>query len=78
MNDFAAMNEVYATFFAAPAPARSTIQAAGLPKNARVEIDVIAVSVADGADSHLASAVAPDAAALEPRIVSARWRARRR
>ena len=43
MNDFAAMNEVYATFFTTPAPARSTIQAAGLPRNARVEIDVIAV-----------------------------------
>jgi 2-iminobutanoate/2-iminopropanoate deaminase len=43
MNDFAAMNAVYATFFNAPAPARSTIQAAGLPRNARVEIDVIAV-----------------------------------
>jgi 2-iminobutanoate/2-iminopropanoate deaminase len=42
MGDFAAMNEVYATYFSAPAPARSTIQAAGLPKNARVEIDVIA------------------------------------
>ena len=43
MKDFAAMNEVYAGFFDTPAPARSTIQAAGLPKNARVEIDVIAV-----------------------------------
>ena len=43
MNDFVAMNEVYATFFTAPAPARSTIQAGGLPRNARVEIDVIAV-----------------------------------
>jgi 2-iminobutanoate/2-iminopropanoate deaminase len=42
MGDFAAMNEVYGTYFSAPAPARSTIQAAGLPKNARVEIDVIA------------------------------------
>jgi 2-iminobutanoate/2-iminopropanoate deaminase len=42
MNDFAAMNEVYATMFAAPAPARSTIQAAGLPRDARVEIDIIA------------------------------------
>ncbi len=41
--DFAAMNEVYATFFTTPAPARSTIQAAGLPKNARIEIDIIAV-----------------------------------
>ena len=43
MNDFAAMNAVYATYFSQPAPARSTIQAAALPKNARVEIDVIAV-----------------------------------
>jgi 2-iminobutanoate/2-iminopropanoate deaminase len=43
MNDFAAMNEVYATYFSQPAPARSTIQAAALPRNARVEIDVIAV-----------------------------------
>jgi 2-iminobutanoate/2-iminopropanoate deaminase len=43
MNDFAAMNEVYATFFTSPAPARSTVAAAGLPKNARIEIEVIAV-----------------------------------
>ena len=43
MTDFAAMNDVYGAFFRDPAPARSTIQAAGLPKNARVEIDVIAV-----------------------------------
>ena len=42
MNDFAAMNEVYAGYFAAPAPSRSTIQAARLPRDARVEIDVIA------------------------------------
>ena len=42
MNDFAAMNEVYATYFSSPAPARSTIQAARLPRDARVEIDVIA------------------------------------
>jgi 2-iminobutanoate/2-iminopropanoate deaminase len=42
MNDFAAMNEVYGTYFTLPAPARSTIQAARLPKDARVEIDVIA------------------------------------
>jgi len=40
--DFPAMNEVYATFFTAPQPARSTIQAAKLPKDARIEIDVIA------------------------------------
>jgi 2-iminobutanoate/2-iminopropanoate deaminase len=43
MNDFGAMNEVYATYFSQPAPARSTVQAARLPKDARVEIDVIAV-----------------------------------
>jgi 2-iminobutanoate/2-iminopropanoate deaminase len=43
MNDFAAMNEVYATYFSQPAPARSTVQAMRLPKDARVEIDVIAV-----------------------------------
>jgi 2-iminobutanoate/2-iminopropanoate deaminase len=42
MDDFADMNDVYATMFTAPAPARSTIQAARLPRDARVEIDVIA------------------------------------
>jgi 2-iminobutanoate/2-iminopropanoate deaminase len=40
--DFPAMNETYATFFAAPQPARSTIQAAKLPKDSRIEIDAIA------------------------------------
>jgi 2-iminobutanoate/2-iminopropanoate deaminase len=43
MNDFAAMNEVYARHFPAPHPARSTVAAAALPKNALVEIDVIAL-----------------------------------
>ena len=42
MNDFAAMNEVYRTFFTEPYPARSTVQAARLPRDARIEIDVIA------------------------------------
>jgi 2-iminobutanoate/2-iminopropanoate deaminase len=42
ISDFAAMNDVYATFFAPPYPARSTIQAARLPKDARIEVDVIA------------------------------------
>ena len=42
MDEFPVMNEVYATYFAAPAPARATIEAARLPRNARVEIDVIA------------------------------------
>lgn len=43
MNDFAAMNEIYAEFFSENKPARATVQAAGLPKNARVEIDCIAL-----------------------------------
>jgi len=42
MNDFTAMNETYARFFTAAPPARSTVQAARLPKDALVEIDVIA------------------------------------
>ena len=42
MNDFSAMNEVYARYFAAAPPARSTVQAARLPKDALVEIDLIA------------------------------------
>ena len=42
LSDFAAMNDVYATFFKAPQPARSTIQAARLPRDARIEVDVIA------------------------------------
>ncbi|HVF56097.1 MAG TPA: RidA family protein [Pyrinomonadaceae bacterium] len=44
MNDFAAMNEVYGRFFKAEPPARSTVQAARLPRDARVEIDVIALA----------------------------------
>jgi 2-iminobutanoate/2-iminopropanoate deaminase len=43
MKDFAAMNEVYARAFGDARPARTTIAAAGLPKGARVEIDVVAV-----------------------------------
>jgi 2-iminobutanoate/2-iminopropanoate deaminase len=42
MSDFTAMNEVYGTYFPAPAPARATIQAARLPRDVRVEIDIIA------------------------------------
>ena len=42
MNDFTSMNEVYATFFPENPPARSTVQVAALPKNAAVEIEVIA------------------------------------
>jgi 2-iminobutanoate/2-iminopropanoate deaminase len=43
MNDFAAMNGAYETYFAKPYPARSTVQAARLPRDARIEIDAIAV-----------------------------------
>ena len=41
--DFARMNAVYGTCFTAPAPARSTVQVAALPRGARVEIDAVAV-----------------------------------
>lgn len=43
MNDFAEMNEVYARFFSENKPARATVQAARLPRDARVEIDCIAL-----------------------------------
>jgi 2-iminobutanoate/2-iminopropanoate deaminase len=42
LKDFAAMNEVYARYFGAHRPARSTVQVAALPKGARIEIDAIA------------------------------------
>lgn len=43
MGDFSAMNAVYAEFFPDAPPARSTVQVAGLPKGARVEIEAIAL-----------------------------------
>jgi 2-iminobutanoate/2-iminopropanoate deaminase len=42
MNDFAAMNEVYSKYFSEYKPARATVQAARLPRDARVEIECIA------------------------------------
>ena len=42
MNDFATVNDVYGTYFSEPYPARATVQVARLPKDARVEIDLIA------------------------------------
>lgn len=48
MDDFAAMNEVYARHFSAPFPARSTVAVKTLPKGALVEVEAIAVA-ADGA-----------------------------
>lgn len=44
MDDFAAMNEVYGRYFPSEPPARATIQAARLPRDVRVEIDVIAAA----------------------------------
>lgn len=43
MDDFPAMNQVYARYFGSHRPARSTVTVAALPKNARVEIDAVAV-----------------------------------
>ena len=44
MSDFAAMNEVYGKYFGSAPPARSTVEVARLPKDALVEIDVIALA----------------------------------
>ena len=44
MNDFQAVNEIYATYFRQSPPARSTVAVAALPKNAKVEIEVIAAA----------------------------------
>jgi 2-iminobutanoate/2-iminopropanoate deaminase len=44
MSEFARMNAVYAKHFPAPAPARSTVEAARLPRDVRVEIDLIALA----------------------------------
>lgn len=43
LGDFAVVNEIYATYFSEPYPARATVQVARLPRDARVEIDAIAV-----------------------------------
>jgi 2-iminobutanoate/2-iminopropanoate deaminase len=43
MKEFAGMNEVYARFFSTPPPARATVAAAGLPRDARVEIEAVAL-----------------------------------
>lgn len=45
MNDFAAVNEVYASYLKAPYPARSTVAVAGLPKGVNVEIEVTAARI---------------------------------
>ena len=43
MSEFSAMNEVYGKFFTSAPPARATVAAAGLPRDARVEIEVVAL-----------------------------------
>jgi 2-iminobutanoate/2-iminopropanoate deaminase len=43
LGEFAAMNEIYASYFSAPYPARSTVQVVKLPRDVKVEIDVIAI-----------------------------------
>jgi len=47
MDDFTAMNEVYGRFFGSEPPARATVQAARLPRDARVEIEAIASTGAE-------------------------------
>jgi 2-iminobutanoate/2-iminopropanoate deaminase len=42
MNEFAIVNGIYGTYFSSPAPARATVQVARLPKDCRVEIDLVA------------------------------------
>jgi len=44
MNEFTAMNEIYGKYFPAAPPARATVQVARLPRDARVEIDVVALA----------------------------------
>jgi 2-iminobutanoate/2-iminopropanoate deaminase len=48
LSDFPIVNQVYAEFFPAPSPARSTVQVAALPREARVEIDAIAIAAPAG------------------------------
>lgn len=44
LNEFSSMNDVYASYFAEPFPARSTVQVSALPKGARLEIEAIAMA----------------------------------
>jgi 2-iminobutanoate/2-iminopropanoate deaminase len=47
MNDFEGMNQIYATIMSAPYPARTTVQVAALPKNAKIEIECIVIDTLD-------------------------------
>ena len=51
LGDFAAVNEAYARYLSPPYPARSTIQVAGLPKGALVEIEMVALAAQEPAGS---------------------------
>ncbi len=44
MNDFTAMNEVYGQYFSSNPPARSTVEVSRLPKDARIEIDLVVLA----------------------------------
>jgi 2-iminobutanoate/2-iminopropanoate deaminase len=48
LGDFQKMNEIYGSYFTQAPPARSTVQVAGLPKGARIEIEVIAMADTEG------------------------------
>ncbi len=47
LDEFQAFNKVYGTFFGSNPPARSTVQVAKIPRNAKVEIDIVAVKILD-------------------------------
>ena len=55
LRDFQTVNEIYASYFTKEPPARSTVQVAALPKNARIEIEVIAVAGDEGPGGGVAS-----------------------
>ena len=55
LNDFQTVNEIYGSYFRQAPPARSTVQVAGLPKGARVEIEVIAVASSDSSSENVAA-----------------------
>ena len=55
LGDFQKMNEIYGSYFKQAPPARSTVQVAGLPKGARIEIETIAVTDSGGASGEVAA-----------------------
>lgn len=65
MDDFAAMNEVYGTYFKEAPPARAAIQVSRLPKDGKVEIDMIALAKGGGQDNNVYT-ICPNAASQAP------------